>query len=148
MTNMLDHEISRLSPTDSKVLLYETRLRLNCLYKPLNLISSHWWGEHPSGCEPPAGPPRWAQHARSDHFFQNLSNFNFLREVIFHTKHFKIPCLGLHTACDARILTSEGLQLTILVCRRNPLDDFRYFCTFSRNTTTLHNLGPNKSQPH
>ena len=26
---------------------------------------------------------------------------------MFHTKHFKILCLGLHTACDARIFTSE-----------------------------------------
>ena len=103
--NLLYHEISRFSPTDSKVLLYETRLRLNCLYKPLKLIFPHWWGEHPSGCEPPAGPPRWAQHARSCHFFKKLFNFTILHEINFCMSDFQCWCLGLRTASGARILT-------------------------------------------
>ena len=34
-------------------------------------IRKHWWGEHPSGCEPPAGPPRWALPCSSCRFFKN-----------------------------------------------------------------------------
>ena len=83
-----------------------SNITLECRVGGVACCPADCGGEHPSGCKPPAGPPRWAQHCTSCHVSKIFGSASIRTEATFVNNNFEIWCVELRTTSDARSLIS------------------------------------------